>query len=40
MKKDLGVNPYLFPMPTLMIAIYNDDDTVDDMIMACGGICA
>ena len=40
MKKDLGVNPYLFPMPTLMIATYNEDDTVDDMMMAWGGICA
>ena len=40
MKKDLGVNPYLFPMPTLMIATYNEDGTVDDMMMAWGGICA
>ena len=40
MKKDLGVNPYLFPMPTLMIATYNEDDTVDDMMMAWGCICA
>ena len=40
MKKDLGVHPSLFPMPTLMIATYNEDDTVDDMMMAWGGICA
>lgn len=40
MKKDLGVKPYLFPMPVLMIATYNDDDTVDVMNMAWGGICA
>ena len=40
MKKDLGVKPYLFPMPVLMIATYNDDDTVDVMNMAWGGICS
>lgn len=40
MKKDLGVKPYLYPMPVLMIATYNDDDTVDVMNMAWGGICA
>ena len=40
MKKDLGVKPYLFPMPVLMIATYNDDGTVDMMNMAWGGICA
>ena len=40
MKKELGVNPYLFPMPVLMIATYGDDDVVDVMNMAWGGICA
>lgn len=40
MKKDLGVQPYLFPMPVLMVATYNEDDTVDVMNMAWGGICA
>ncbi len=40
MKKDFGVKPYLFPMPTYMIGTYNDDDTVDVMMMAWGGICA
>lgn len=40
MKKDLGVKPYLFPMPVLMIATYNEDGTVDVMNMAWGGICA
>ena len=40
MKKDLGVNPYLFPMPVLMIATYGENDTVDVMNMAWGGICA
>ena len=40
MKKDLGVSPYLFPMPVLMISTYNEDQTVDVMNMAWGGICA
>ena len=40
MKKDLGVKPYLFPMPVLMISTYNEDDSVDVMNMAWGGICA
>ena len=40
MKKELGVKPYLFPMPVLMIATYGDDGTVDVMNMAWGGICA
>lgn len=38
--KDFGVQPYLFPMPTYMIGTYNEDDTVDAMAMAWGGICA
>ena len=40
MKKDLGVKPYLFPMPVLMVATYNEDGTVDVMNLAWGGICA
>ena len=40
MKKDLGVKPYLYPMPVLMIATYGEDGTVDVMNMAWGGICA
>lgn len=40
MTKDLGVKPYLFPMPTYMIGTYNEDNTVDVMMMAWGGICA
>lgn len=40
MKKDLGINPYLFPMPVLMIATYGEDGKVDVMNMAWGGICA
>ena len=39
MKKDLGIKPYLFPMPVLMIATYNEDGSVDVMNMAWGGIC-
>ncbi|WP_279009356.1 flavin reductase family protein [Synergistes jonesii] len=38
MKKDLKIQPYLFPMPVLMIATYNEDGSVDDMPMAWGGI--
>ena len=40
MMKDFGVKPYLFPMPVYMIGTYNEDDTVDAMAMAWGGICA
>lgn len=38
--KDLGANPFAFPMPVLMIATYDDDGTVNVMNMAWGGICA
>ena len=40
MKKDLGVKPYVFPMPVLMISTYGEDRKVDVMNMAWGGICA
>ena len=40
MKKDFGVQPFLFPMPTYMVVTYNEDETVDAMAMAWGGICA
>lgn len=40
MKKSIGVKPYVFPMPVLMIATYNDDGSVDVMNMAWGGVCA
>lgn len=40
MKKDVAVQPYLFPMPTYMIGTYNEDDSVDVMMMAWGGICS
>ena len=38
--KDFGVQPFLFPMPVYMIGTYNEDDSVDAMAMAWGGICA
>ena len=40
MKKELGVKPYVFPMPVLMIATYGADGKVDVMNMAWGGVCA
>ena len=40
MKKDLGVHPFLFPMPVLMIATYDEQGKADVMNMAWGGICA
>ena len=40
MKKSLGVHPFLYPMPVLMIATYGENETVDVMNMAWGGICA
>jgi flavin reductase (DIM6/NTAB) family NADH-FMN oxidoreductase RutF len=40
MTRDLGAKPYLFPMPTFMINTYNEDGSVDSMMMAWGGICA
>lgn len=40
MKKDLGIKPYLFPMPVLMISTYGDNNVVNVMNMAWGGICA
>ena len=36
MSKNLGVKPYLFPMPTYMIGIYNENNTVDVMMMGWG----
>ena len=40
MKKDLGVKPFLFPMPVLLVATYGDGDVVNVMNMAWGNICA
>ena len=39
MRKDFGPKNYLFPMPVLMIATYGENDEVDVMNMAWGGIC-
>ena len=39
-EKNLGVKPYTFPMPVLMIATYGENDKVDVMNMAWGGVCA
>ena len=40
MKTSLGVGPYVYPMPVLLISTYNEDGTVDVMNMAWGGVCA
>ena len=37
--KSFGVQPYLFPMPVLMIATYSENEQVNVMNMAWGGIC-
>lgn len=34
MTKNFGVKPYLFPMPAYMVGTYNEDGTVDVMMMA------
>ena len=39
MKKNLPVQPALYPMPALMIGTYGPDGTPDLMMMAWGGIC-
>lgn len=36
MKKDLGIKPYIMPMPVLIIGTYNEDDTPDAMNAAWG----
>ena len=38
MKKNLGVQTVLFPMPVLIIATYNEDGTANAMNAAWGGI--
>ncbi len=40
MLKSMGAQPYLFPMPVLMIATYSENDQVNVMNMAWGGICS
>ena len=39
MKKDLGIQQAVFPMPVLMIATYGEDGRVDVMNAAWGNIC-
>lgn len=39
MKKNLGVKPYLYPMPVLIIAAYNEDGTANAMNAAWCSIC-
>ncbi len=38
MRKDFGVQTWLYPMPVLIIATYNDDGTPNAMNAAWGGI--
>ena len=38
MKKNLGSKTWLYPMPVLIIATYNDDKTPNAMNAAWGGI--
>lgn len=40
MRKNLGSQPALFPMPVLMVATYGEDGKVNVMNVAWGGICA
>ena len=40
MAKAFGVKPYLLRSARLLIGTYNEDGTVDVMMMAWGGICA
>ncbi len=39
MLKDLGSLPASFPMPVLMVGTYNENDTVNVMNVAWGGVC-
>lgn len=40
MRKDLGIQPAVFPMPVLMVAAYDENGTVQVMNAAWGMICA
>ncbi len=40
MRKNLGVNSYMYPMPVLIIAAYDKDGKPDAMNAAWGGICS
>lgn len=39
MKKDLGVQPAIFPMPVLIVAAYDEGGTVQAMNAAWGTVC-
>ncbi len=39
MKKNLGVKPYIMPMPVLIIGTYNEDGSADAMNAAWGTLC-
>lgn len=39
MKKSLGANPLVYPTPVWVIATYNQDETINVMTAAWGGIC-
>lgn len=39
MKKDLGVQPYVLPMPVLIVGTYNEDGSADAMNAAWGTLC-
>lgn len=39
MRKDLGVQPAVFPMPVLMVAAYDENGTVGVMNVAWGMVC-
>ena len=39
MKKNFGAKPYLYPMPVLIVATYNDDGTANAMNAAWGSVC-
>lgn len=40
MRKDLGVQPAIFPMPVLMVAAYDENGTVGVMNAAWGMVCS
>lgn len=39
MRKDFGVQPWIYPMPVFIIAAYDEDGGADAMNAAWGGIC-
>lgn len=39
MKKNLGIKPYIIPMPVLIIGTYNGDGSADAMNAAWGTLC-